>query len=299
MRLSQLGAVLALTAVLPSGFVTADEVPDRVLVQPKARTGFAESVHYLWLGAERLDDELGLIPEDALALADHLQDSADPVLPTIDSWDQEQAILQMKMFQGLNLHPPVGDAELRDGLRLDRAGVDRFCERTELHTLRLSTVRREFEGQILEAKGGVVGRIVGIRHGFSFELHPAVLLVLDVEETLIFGEFSMSPYVILLSGAFVHADRVFCPLYTINDFFPEIGHRLVVLPSAGPMDEEGRFMLVTSPDELFLIEEPDRSGVQRVTPLGDSKRTVPSNLIDFRRSVERWRATGSDSGAYP
>lgn len=270
-----------------------------MLVEPKGRTGFAEDVYYLWLGAERLDDELGLIPEDALALADHPRDSAEPLLPTIDSFEQEQAILQMKMLQMLNLHPPVGEADLRNGLRLDRAGVEKFCERIELRTLRLSTVRREFEGQILEAKGGVVGRIVEIRHGFSFELHPAVLLVLDVEETLIHGEFSMSPHVILLSGAFVHADRVFCPVYTINDFFPEIGHRLVVLPSAGPMDEEGRFMLVTSPDELFLIEDPDRSGVQRVTPLGDSKRKVPSNLIDFRRSVMRWGAARPDSGPDP
>ncbi len=146
-----------------------------------------------------------------------------------------------------------------------------------------------FDRHAQEARGALLGRVREIHHGLH-AIEPALLLDLDVEEALFPSDHSQHPFVVVTTGGYVHDGTVYCSTRYMAGWQPSVGDRLIFMPVSGPWDKNGKIMLVLDPGEVFLVEEPDRSGVSNVTPLDSGRTSVPATLVDFRRRLLSVRA---------
>ncbi len=98
---------------------------------------------------------------------------------------------------------------------------------------------KTFGEHVRQAQGGVVGRVTRIEHGFTGFV-PALLLVLDVEDSLFVSDFSLSPHVVLPVGGYAHEGDVYCAsAKMLNSYIPDEGDRIIVMPLSGPWDRKG------------------------------------------------------------
>lgn len=277
---------LPLILALASGSLAlgSDEIPRRVLVDESwydgRHDGLFEEAYYLWLHVEQLAREraewrLGLEVEQDVVLtaleilAELAQDADDESFVT--------ALIQPGAAKAYGLR---NDQRIPPERFADICNEDGFDPSVDAP---LSQPPERFDRHVEEARGAVLGRVTRIEHGFSGPA-PSLLLKLDVEDTLIPSDYSQHPYIAVATAGYVHEGTVYCSPPGMRGWLPAIGDRLIAMPVTGPWDKDGKIMPIVDPVEVFLVGEPDSSGVSEVKPLF-KRKSVPRTLLDFRHTL--------------
>lgn len=271
----------------------SDELPSLVLIDKlepdqSRHSGLYDDAYYLWLSVEQLARENA-------EWRSGIEDEQDAMFVTLESFKEfgleDDGSLLAAVIQpgGAKRHG------LKDGERIPTEKFAEICNAADFdpsEDVLLDRPPRHFGRHAKEARGGIVGRVLRIAHGFTAML-PALLLELDIEETLFMSDYSIHPYVVVLTSGYVHNGTVYCSMSEMAGWQPAVGDRLVFMPVTGPWDKDGQIMPVVDPTEVFLVEEPDGSGVSEVKPLGLKRSSVPKTLVDFRRRL--WNIRDEDA----
>ncbi len=260
-----------------------DDVPWRVLLEEPEHVGrhegLFEEAYYLWLHVEQLRRER---TEWRLGLYD-AQDVTLLVWETLAEFAQDD---DESFLNGLIQPSAAPVYDLQNGQRIPADRHAEICRAADFDPSvdgRLGQPPEGFEQHVAEARGVVLGRVSRIEHGFS-GMTPSLLLELDVEDTLIASDYSPNPYLVVATSGYVHEDTVYCSWPGMEGWEPAVDDRLIAMPVTGPWDKDGEIMPIVDPVEIFLVGEPDSTGVSKVTPLLE-RDSVPGTLLEFRHRV--------------
>lgn len=274
-------ALVSSSLVLGSnGFPTAVLLDDlREHQGPDA--GMYDDAHYVWLSVEQLARErdewrYGLNP---------VQDNVLVALEVLEELGREE---DDGSLLGAMVQPGAAKQYgLRNGQTIPTAKIAEICNTADFDAsvdVFLSKPPDRFDLHAQEARGAILGRVLRIAHGFTAMI-PALLLEFDIEETLFVSDYSLHPHVVVAAGGYVHDGTVYCSVPTMMGWHPEVGDRLIFMPVTGPWDKDGQVMTVVDPSEVYLVGEPDESGVSEVKALRSGRSSVPSTLVDFRHRL--------------
>ncbi len=240
-----------------------------------------DGYYYLWLHIDQLAREranwrVGLDDE---------QDAALSLLEIFAGFAQDP--LDEDSYLSTTVQPEAAEAYgLQNGERIPAERLAEICRAADFERgvdALLDQPPQRLARHVEEARGAVLGRITRIEHGLLGPL-PSLLLELDVEDTLIFSDYSQHPYLVVPTGGYVHDDTVYCSWPGMEHWLPTVGQRLIAMPVTGPWDKDGDIMPIFDPVEIFLVGESNDQGVSKVAPLLE-RESVPKTLLEFRHRL--------------
>ncbi len=273
-------AAVFLTSSLLAG---NDELPRLVLVDrleaEGRQSGLYDDAHYVWLSVAQLARERAEWRRG-------LEHKMDNTLAALEMFREFGLEGDGSSLAAVIQAGAAKEHGLRNGERIPTEKFAEICNAADFDLSDDALLDRppsRFGRHARQARGAVLGRVLHIEHGFT-ALLPALLLELDVEETLFVSEYSFHPYIVVATSGYAHDGAVYCSMAGMGGWLPAVGDRLIAMPVTGPWDAEGLVMPIVDPIEIFLVGEPDEVGSSEVTPL--SKRSsVPKTLLDFRRRL--------------
>ena len=295
-RLKLVAAAAALLLIAGTR-ASAEDIPDRLLVQKADRADDSfEDGTLLWIKAEHLSRQLPpRLRDAALMSTDALDTLPDEAFDAVfrasseDPLDEQLFWLWLNMVEARDRYGSARSLGLEDGQLLINSELCEDANISSEHQSLAYSHRRKipasFAEQAKQSRASIVGRVTDIVAGF--QTSPALLLELDVEESLGSSQFSALPFVLLPIGSFVAEDTVFCSRpRTFGGYLPQLDDRIVVMPTTGPWNEDRTVILLTRHQELFVVEPPNELGIQQVLPLVEAADgSTPKTLHDFRQTV--------------